>query len=367
MTAIKGAWTLQSTNDALSGRLHDGALLLAASTSANSVWRSGVLPSTYLGGLFQDLAVVQQGSPNMSVIVGPGSAVITRAGQGPYIAYSNANATVTIATSNPTNPRIDLIYCQVLDNALGDGSTGAKVDVVAGTPAGSPTVPALPANAIPLAQVAVAANATSIVTANITLIRKSAGLRGAPRPLLEGDLLADVGFMPGEQRCRLHATYGILVDTWGFDAKWHGTQALTVNGVYGSIVTGSLLWGSGVLEALTTVTVPDPGWPYTVSLSSKYGASGIPASNYITGHIGMDNAAPTVSGGGTTLTPAAVASALLWNRFTGANTGDLDIPSVNTGVLTGAHVFYQFGYSPAGGVTVGPSPETYLSARITPA
>jgi hypothetical protein len=42
------------------------------------------------------------------------------------------------------------------------------VNVVAGTPAGSPSAPATPANSISLATIAVAAGATTIVTANIT-------------------------------------------------------------------------------------------------------------------------------------------------------------------------------------------------------
>jgi hypothetical protein len=44
-------------------------------------------------------------------------------------------------------------------------------NVVAGTPAGSPVAPATPANSIALATVAVAANASTIVTADITDVR----------------------------------------------------------------------------------------------------------------------------------------------------------------------------------------------------
>jgi hypothetical protein len=120
------------------------------------------------------LAVTQSATPGMSVQVASGWAAIvgtTQANMGVYVAYNDAAATAAIATANATNPRIDLI-CLTVNDAYYTGSTNnVVINVVTGTAASSPTVPATPANSIALAKVAVAANATSIVNANITDLR----------------------------------------------------------------------------------------------------------------------------------------------------------------------------------------------------
>ena len=120
------------------------------------------------------LAVSQSATPGMSVQIASGWAAIvgtTQANMGVYVAYNDAAATAAIATANATNPRIDLV-CLTVNDAYYTGSTNnVVINVVTGTAASSPTVPATPANSIALAKVAVAANATSIVNANITDLR----------------------------------------------------------------------------------------------------------------------------------------------------------------------------------------------------
>lgn len=82
---------------------------------------------------------------------------------------SNAAETVTIGAAHATLPRIDLIVCQVRAQELGDPTNNDWIfQVVPGTAAASPTAPAVPANAIAIAEVAVAAGASSIVAANLT-------------------------------------------------------------------------------------------------------------------------------------------------------------------------------------------------------
>ena len=137
-----------------------------------------------LGG--NDFAVTAQSTPNMTVQVAAGQAWVqgTSTGtisgiyvgqQGSYFALSDAPTTVTIATANPTNPRIDLIYLRILDTAFGDASNSAIIGVVTGTPASSPSVPALPANALDLAHVRVNANVTSITNSNISFSGRDGG------------------------------------------------------------------------------------------------------------------------------------------------------------------------------------------------
>ena len=120
------------------------------------------------------LAVTQSGTPGMSVVVASGWAAIvgtTQTNMGVYTAYNDAAATATIATANATNPRIDLVCLTVNDSYYTGSTNNVVINVVTGTAASSPTVPATPANSIALAKVAVAANATSIVNANITDLR----------------------------------------------------------------------------------------------------------------------------------------------------------------------------------------------------
>jgi hypothetical protein len=120
------------------------------------------------------LAVTQNGTPNMSVNIASGWAAIVgnyQANMGVYTAYNDATVNAAITTANATLPRIDLV-CLTVSDAYYTGVTNTvAVNVVAGTPNASPTVPATPTNSIALAQIAVGAAVTSIVTANITDVR----------------------------------------------------------------------------------------------------------------------------------------------------------------------------------------------------
>ena len=87
---------------------------------------------------------------------------------GVYMAYNDATTNLTIATASTTNPRIDLI-CLTVSDAYYTGATNTVAfNVVTGTPAASPTVPATPTNSLALGQIYVGTSVTSILTANIT-------------------------------------------------------------------------------------------------------------------------------------------------------------------------------------------------------
>jgi hypothetical protein len=110
----------------------------------------------------------------MSVIVAGGWAAIvgtTQTNMGTYVAYNDAPTVVTITTANPTNPRIDLLCATVQDAFYTGAQNNVIFQVVVGTPAGSPVVPALPANSIALAEIDVAAGALSITSGDITDLR----------------------------------------------------------------------------------------------------------------------------------------------------------------------------------------------------
>jgi hypothetical protein len=87
---------------------------------------------------------------------------------GTYVTYNDASVVLSLNTADPTNPRIDLI-CATVNDAYYTGSlNNVVIQAIAGTPAGSPVAPSLPANSITLATVAVGAGATAITNANIT-------------------------------------------------------------------------------------------------------------------------------------------------------------------------------------------------------
>lgn len=125
----------------------------------------GVLLST-------DLEVTEKsGTPDMSVDVAGGRAFILgdeATYQGTYFVENRGTTNVVISAADATNPRIDIIVAEVDDSAYSGATDAWDLKVVTGTPAGSPSVPTTPDNAIKLAEVAVAALASSIVDANIT-------------------------------------------------------------------------------------------------------------------------------------------------------------------------------------------------------
>jgi hypothetical protein len=131
-----------------------------------------------------DLAVTQNGTPNMSVNVAAGRAFIrgtetASLNQGVYSFFNDGAVNLAVAAADPTNPRRDLVIAQVRDSNYSGGVNDARLTVVTGTPAASPSDPTPPANALVLARIAVAAGATSVVTANITDLRtRATGLGG---------------------------------------------------------------------------------------------------------------------------------------------------------------------------------------------
>jgi hypothetical protein len=117
------------------------------------------------------MAVTENSPAGMSVLVASGWAAVvgtTQANMGVYTFYNDATVTLTITTADPTNPRIDRIVATVRDAFYTGAFNDVIYQVLPGTPAGSPTAPAVPANSISLATVAVGAAVTQINTANIT-------------------------------------------------------------------------------------------------------------------------------------------------------------------------------------------------------
>lgn len=152
--------------------------------------RGGVHPT--LGLAF---AVSQNGTPNMSVNVGSGHAFVPGsegATQGCYLCFNDGTVNKSVAAADPSLPRIDIVVAKVQDSFYSGSTNSWSIAVVTGTPNSTPVAPAAPNNSITLAQIAVAAGATSIVTANITDARPFLTAQGGiipVRSLAERDAL----------------------------------------------------------------------------------------------------------------------------------------------------------------------------------
>lgn len=130
-----------------------------------------------------NLAVVENGTPNMSVNVAAGAAIIagddTPTTQGSYFVKNDATKNLTVTAADPTNPRKDIVVARVRDAFYSGSDNDWLLAVVAGTPAASPAEPALPNNALKLAVITVAAAATTVTNAVITDSRTMATPLGA--------------------------------------------------------------------------------------------------------------------------------------------------------------------------------------------
>lgn len=134
-----------------------------------------------------DLAVSERGAgANMSVDVAAGKAFIPNAsytvnadGQTRFwTALNTAVYNVPISANVSGNPRIDIIVIKMNTATAPDdeASNVITIEVVEGTPAGSPVAEATPSNSYKLAEIAVANGAVSIVDADITDTRDYAYL-----------------------------------------------------------------------------------------------------------------------------------------------------------------------------------------------
>ncbi len=161
--------------------------------TAGPGWRYAF--SSFLGssGLVQgatDMPVTALSTPNMTVDVGTGQAWV----EGTYLTSSESGVTVQgdywvqndtvynlpVPAANSSLGRIDLVCVVVTDSNEGQaGTTGATIIDVPGTPSANPVAPTAPVSSIVLAQINVAAAATSITSSDITLLYPQATLNQA--------------------------------------------------------------------------------------------------------------------------------------------------------------------------------------------
>lgn len=212
-----------------------------------------------------DCLVTQNGTPNMSVNVAAGTVYIPNSSfvenstaQNRYWrAINDATINLAINANSSGNPRITSVFARRNANTPNDDATNAfDFLVVDGTPAGSPTPPATPANHERIADIAVANGASSIVTANITDRRRLAQTRANMD-----------GWIPFPIGSYTRASTTTFTGPAGLDF----TKFLSVGDklLYTESVTGSVKYA--YVTAVTTTTV-------TLNCGSDY-SGGIAAAN----------------------------------------------------------------------------------------
>lgn len=159
----------------------------ATSTPANAAALTGLetRTSNYVGsseigtgvGAAPDFQVLQSGGGSLQILVGVATGALQRAflpgdsnGGTNRVEYAGVQMTATATASDPTNPRIDSV---VLSPPASQNSSVPLARIVKGTATGGATLanrtgaPAVPAGSILLADILVAAGATTILTAQI--------------------------------------------------------------------------------------------------------------------------------------------------------------------------------------------------------
>lgn len=148
--------------------------------------RATFTPSTTLGnrpahGVVRlgDLAVTQDGTPGMRVLVGAGSAFVagsSNAEQGSYAVRNDAALTVNLAASDATQRRNDIVVARITDADYSGSTRTFTIEIVQGAlysgAHNTANDPVLPASCLALARVQVAAADTSITNAEITDLRQ---------------------------------------------------------------------------------------------------------------------------------------------------------------------------------------------------
>lgn len=124
-----------------------------------------------------DLVVEQNPTPNMTVVVQPGTAYILNSSwaenstnQNRFWSFvSDAGESIAITANTSGSARITSIFARFDSGAIPDDAASNVVTYTAvdGTPAANPTPPATPSNCLRLADITVNSGATSIVTADI--------------------------------------------------------------------------------------------------------------------------------------------------------------------------------------------------------
>lgn len=166
--------------------------------------RAGVLVS---GNSAEGLFVGGQVSPNQTVLIRKGRAIVNRTGQGSYLFINEQDQTVNMPAASGANFRTDIVCAMVgdLGNFGSDAAHGPQFWVEQGALGGG--VPATPAGMLKLAEVFRAVSDNTIST-EVTDKRSFTSLASAIFPAVGADAL-----VAGNSWGSLHDT-GVQLERW---------------------------------------------------------------------------------------------------------------------------------------------------------
>lgn len=317
-------------------------------------WRPGIIPSA--GGSTPpntDLQVTQTASASNQVLAAPGTLVIPRGGlaAGPYLVQFATVSTLTTDPASSVNPRIDVVAAQLIDSAIGDsGVQGGQLFIVNGTPAASPAVPAPPPGAIQIAQLYRPTNGTTVSASQITDARISAGVAGGVRPLLPGDPWNAPGAYIGDMSFDAVTAFKSGLRYWD-GTQWRGVTTKVIPYTL-NIALASTITTAGSPYTCCTATVPDPGYPYYLSVSAKTGGSNASSGTSMITRINLDGNLISIG----------------WSTLGAVSIWESHNPTVTVGPYTGAHTVTSTVAVDVGGPAAmsNNAGDIYLSTQVIP-
>jgi len=252
-----------------------------------------------------EMAVTEKATANMSVDISAGRAWIKGTEdsfQGTYFVESQSVTNVAVTASDATNPRIDLVVAMVEDTDYSTVTDVWTLEVVAGTPASSPSAPSQPASSLLLATVEVAALATTIVTANIT----------QSTPVLSSGTITLAGDATGSGAINFSTGDATVTAVVADDSHSHGTSTVaaldagdTTTGTFGAAripnLDGSKITSGTVAAARidnisgAKITSGTVAAAYVDNLSGAKITSGLVSYNYISDFPGSKITSGTVA------------------------------------------------------------------------
>ena len=281
----------------------------------------GIIATTGIIGT-SSLAVTQAATPAMAVQVATGWGAVVgnyTTNMGVYQFYNDAATQLTVTTANPSNPRIDRVVVTIEDAYYTGASNTVTFQVIAGTPAGSPTAPATPQNSISLATIAVAAGASSISNANITDTRVSVTTNLPVGDLTEVQAGAGISVASGTGPIPVVSVDPTVIYGYTTTATAAGTTTLTVSSTSTQFFTGTTTQ-TIVLPVASTMVV---GEGYVIHNNS---------TGSLTVNSSGGNLVATIPSGNTWLITCILTSG------TSAASWDADFTGTSTVTGTGANV-----------------------------
>lgn len=168
----------------------------------------------------------------MQVNINPGMAWVQgvyTATQGVYAVTNDATVTLPIAAASSVNDRIDLVILEVLDQIYSGSSNIAQLRVLTGTPSASPAIPTTGGSWIPIAEVYVAKNVTSIASSIVWDVRQFASAAGSPLPVVTASArTAMTGTPAGFSVIEIDTQRVYQWDGSNWNYQWGGTPPAVV-------------------------------------------------------------------------------------------------------------------------------------------